>query len=110
MVNIGVIGYGYWGPNIVRNFNGAEGARVVSICDKSQAALNRAGKMYPGIDITREYLEILTSKNIDAAAIITPVSTHFALAKTAFRKREKYICRKAVHRHGGAGRRTDRPG
>ncbi len=83
MVNIGVIGYGYWGPNIVRNFNGAEGARVVSICDKSQAALNRAGKMYPGIDITREYLEILASKNIDAVAIITPVSTHFALAKTA---------------------------
>ena len=83
MVNIGVIGYGYWGPNIVRNFNGVEGARVVSICDKSQAALSRAGKMYPGIDITREYLEILTSKYIDAAAIITPVSTHYALAKTA---------------------------
>ena len=83
MVNIGVIGYGYWGPNIVRNFNGAEGAKVVSICDRSQAALNRAGKMYPGVDITSEYLDVLTSKNIDAAAIITPVSTHFALAKTA---------------------------
>jgi predicted dehydrogenase len=83
MVNIGVIGYGYWGPNIVRNFNGVEGAKVVSICDKSQAALNRAGKMYPGIDITREYLEILTSKIIDAVAIITPVSTHFELAKMA---------------------------
>ncbi len=83
MVNIGIIGYGYWGPNIVRNFMGTDGARVVSICDNSDGALNRARKAYPDVEAVRGYNEVLTSKDIDAVAIITPVSTHFNLAKTA---------------------------
>lgn len=84
MINVGVIGYGYWGPNIVRNFNNAEGARVTAICDKNQASLNRAIKAYPGvINVSGDCSDILTSKDIDVAAIITPVSTHFELAKAA---------------------------
>ena len=83
MINIGVIGYGYWGPNIVRNFNSLEGARVLSICDGSQASLNRARKGNPLVALTCDYNDILTSKDIDAVAIITPVSSHFDLAKKA---------------------------
>jgi predicted dehydrogenase len=83
MINIGIIGFGYWGPNIVRNFSSAEGARVVSICDGSQDARKRASKAYPNITVTGNYNDILNSPDIDAVAVITPVSTHFELAKRA---------------------------
>ncbi len=83
MINIGIIGYGYWGPNIVRNFSGIEGAKVVSICDGSQSALNRAQKSYPHTAVTRDFNDILNSPEIDAVAVITPVSSHYELARKA---------------------------
>ncbi|HEY6010423.1 MAG TPA: Gfo/Idh/MocA family oxidoreductase, partial [Nitrospirota bacterium] len=83
MINIGIIGYGYWGPNIVRNFSGVEGARVASICDGNQNALNRARKIYPQTAFTQDCNDILNSTEIDAVAVITPVSSHFELAKKA---------------------------
>ena len=83
MINIGIIGYGYWGPNIVRNFNVLEGARVASICDGNQQALNRARKSYPNCAVTQDCNDILNSTEIDVVAVITPVSTHFELAKKA---------------------------
>jgi len=83
MVKIGIIGYGYWGPNIARNFNSIDGAQVVSICDGNEEALNRARKTYPNVLLTTEYNEVLSRPDIDAVAVITPVSTHFELAKKA---------------------------
>jgi predicted dehydrogenase len=83
MINIGIIGYGYWGPNIVRNFNGLEETKVLAVCDGNQAAMNRARKAYPQIAVTQDCDDILTSPKIDAVAVITPVSTHFELAKKA---------------------------
>lgn len=83
MINIGIIGFGYWGPNIVRNFNNLEGATVLSICDGNQDALKRASKAYPSITVTSDYNDILLSKDIDAVAVITPVSTHFELTRKA---------------------------
>lgn len=83
MINAGVIGFGYWGPNIVRNFNNLDEARVVAICDCSQTALNRARKSYPNIKTTKDWKEIVTLKEIDVIAVITPVSTHYELAKKA---------------------------
>lgn len=83
MIRVGIIGYGYWGPNIVRNFNSVEGAKVVSVCDGSQTAFEKARKAYPHISVTRDCNEILTSPDIDAVAVITPVSTHYELAKKA---------------------------
>lgn len=82
-IKIGVIGFGYWGPNIVRNFNSIDGAQVVSICDKNQESLNRARKIYPNIMPTSNCDEIMNAPDIDAVAVITPVSTHFELAKKA---------------------------
>ena len=49
VVRVGVIGYGYWGPNIVRNFHGLDNAQVMAVCDKNPAALRRAGRAYPGV-------------------------------------------------------------
>ena len=83
MINIGVIGYGYWGPNIVRNFNSIGNAKVVSLCDKDEGALGKAVKLYPALSTTTNVLDIVSSKDIDAVAIITPVYTHFELAKKA---------------------------
>lgn len=82
-IGIGVIGFGYWGPNIVRNFNSIEGARVISICDRNENSLKRAQKMYPHIETDKDCEDIFSSPHIDAVAVITPVSTHFELAKKA---------------------------
>ena len=83
MLRMGVIGFGYWGPNVVRNFGSAEGVRVVSISDQNPEALKRAGKAYSGLELTSDYREIVRSTGIDAVAIVTPVSEHFHLAKEA---------------------------
>ncbi len=52
MIRFGVIGYGYWGPNIVRNLHGLDSAQVVAICDQNETALRRAKQAYPGIRVT----------------------------------------------------------
>jgi predicted dehydrogenase len=83
MIKFGVIGYGYWGPNIVRNLRGLDTATVASICDKSTAALRRARQAHPDIHVTSDFNEVLSSSDIDAVAVITPVWTHFELAKKA---------------------------
>src|SRR2546426_856061 len=83
MIHIGVIGYGYWGPNIVRNLRGLEGCEVAGVCDLSPAALKRVAQAHPGVPVTTDPSELLTSTEIDAIAVVTPVSTHFDLAKAA---------------------------
>ncbi len=81
MLKVGVIGYGYWGPNIVRNFYGLENVKVVSICDQDKSSLDKAGKLYSNINLIRDSDDIINSPEIDAIAIVTPVSTHYELAK-----------------------------
>jgi predicted dehydrogenase len=83
LLRVGVIGYGYWGPNIVRNLHNIESCHVVSVCDKSTAALDRARRLYPDVKLTTDFSAVLTSPDIDAIAVITPVWTHFELAKAA---------------------------
>src|ERR1700735_457856 len=83
VIRIGVIGYGYWGPNIVRNFHGQERSRVVAVCDKSPKSQKRVKQTYPDMLVTDDANELLTSPDIDAIAVVTPVWTHFELAKTA---------------------------
>lgn len=83
MLSIGVIGYGYWGPKIVRNFSSIPSASVVAVCDLEQTALYQVKKNYAGMNITKDCDEILKSPDIDAVAIVTPVSTHYDIAKKA---------------------------
>jgi predicted dehydrogenase len=82
-IRVGVIGYGYWGPNIVRNLSALETCELVSVCDRSPAALQRASRACPGAQLTTDFTEILRSTDIDAVAVVTPVWTHFELAKAA---------------------------
>ncbi|MEW6681741.1 MAG: Gfo/Idh/MocA family oxidoreductase [Nitrospirota bacterium] len=83
MIGVGVVGYGYWGPNLVRNFHALENAKVVKVCDRNPAALKRLAKTYPGIEGVTSADEIMKSTEIDAVVIATPVSAHFELAKEA---------------------------
>ena len=83
MIKIGVIGYGYWGPNIVRNFQAVDHCKVGSICDLNQKSLDRARKSFPAVETTRFPEQVLASTDIDAIAVITPVATHYPLAKKA---------------------------
>jgi predicted dehydrogenase len=83
MIQVGVIGYGYWGPNIVRNLHGSNCIQAKMVCDKNPAALARAQKAYPGVCAVSDPAAILQSSDIDAVAIVTPVWTHYELAKRA---------------------------
>src|SRR5438874_2826194 len=83
MIRVGVIGYGYWGPNIVRNLHGPDNIRVEMVCDKSMAALARVNRAHPAVATTTDPCEVLKSPQIDAVAVITPVWTHYELTKAA---------------------------
>src|SRR5271156_1539452 len=83
VIRVGVIGYGYWGPNIVRNFHGQDHSTVVAVCDKSPKSLQRVKTAYPTIHCTSDCNELLTSPDIDLIAVVTPVWTHYELAKAA---------------------------
>jgi predicted dehydrogenase len=82
-VKVGVVGYGYWGPNVVRNLQGMASVEVTAVCDKTSAARKRVHKNHPQIYVTTDASEVITSPEIDAVAIVTPVWTHFELAKAA---------------------------
>ena len=83
MIGIGVIGYGYWGPNIVRNFDSVEGARVVAVSDKNPDVLRSLYSGYPEFRMYGDPGELIRNPDVDAVAIVTPVSTHYELAKMA---------------------------
>jgi predicted dehydrogenase len=83
MISLGVIGYGYWGPNIVRNFQSLRLGCVKAVADTNPKALEKALKSYPALRVTTHADEILTSPDIDAVAVITPVASHYPLVKKA---------------------------
>jgi predicted dehydrogenase len=83
MVKIGIIGLGYWGPNILRNFSSIDGVKVVAVCDKNPDVYNRILSMMNGVRIETSPESLVKSIDIDAVAIVTPVSTHYELSKMA---------------------------
>jgi predicted dehydrogenase len=83
LIKFGVIGYGYWGPNVVRNLDRLDETKVVAVCDKSTAARRKVAKAYPGVLVTDDSAVLMSSPEIDAIAVVTPVWTHYALAKAA---------------------------
>ena len=82
-LKIGVVGYGYWGPNVVRNFYNVPNASVVSVADVSPKSLERVRAVYPSMEVSTNADDILTNPAIDAVAIVTPISHHYPLAKKA---------------------------
>lgn len=82
-LKVAFIGYGYWGPNLVRNFNENEETRIIACCDLKIESLKIVRRKYPGVRITTKIEEIFTDNSIEAVVIATPISTHFKLAKMA---------------------------
>lgn len=83
MIGIGIIGYGYWGPNLVRNFSETPGSKVVAVSDLRPERLAQVQARYPGIKVTDDHRELFADPAIDAIAIATPVGTHFSLTMEA---------------------------
>ncbi len=81
---MGVIGAGYWGPNIVRNLYEAPGAEAVAVADLSQERLDAISKRFPSLRVTTDYREVIGDPTIDAICIVTPVGTHRKFAEEAF--------------------------
>jgi len=83
MLNIGVVGYGYWGPNVARNFHATPGAKLTVISDLSEKRLGLAQDHYPFLKVMIDPLDLIRSKDVDAVAIVTPVFAHYEMAKAA---------------------------
>lgn len=79
--NVGVIGCGYWGPNLLRNFAENEAAQLRWICDTDEARLAAMGRRYPMVQTTTDYRQLVDDPELHAVAVVTPVATHFSLAK-----------------------------
>jgi predicted dehydrogenase len=84
-VRTGVVGLGYWGPNLIRNLNELDAADLRWICDLDQSRLDTFGKRYPAVRCTRSYEDLVADPELDAIVIATPVSTHHPLALAALR-------------------------
>lgn len=82
-LHVGVVGFGYWGPNIVRNLAGTPGIHPVIVADHDESRLAKARALYPQIETTRDVHGVLGNDSVDAVAIVTPVSTHYSIAKQA---------------------------
>jgi predicted dehydrogenase len=85
LIKIGVIGYGYWGPNLVRNFAETPGAQMAAVADFDTSKLALVQRRFPGCKTTTDHRELLRDPEIDAIVIATPVRTHYALALEALR-------------------------
>lgn len=101
LVGVGVVGYGYWGPNLVRNFANSEVARVVSVSDLDPAKLAVSRRLYPGIATTSDFRELLSDTRIDAIAIATPVHSHYELALAALKAGKHVLVEKPLARTSG---------
>ncbi len=82
-VAVGLVGYGYWGPNLARNFARQPGCRLAAICDSDESRVAVARHHYPDARITSEYAALLDDDRIQAILVATPVSAHFELARLA---------------------------
>lgn len=82
-VNVAIVGYGYWGPNLVRNYLEVPGAAIELVCDERVSQLEKAHARYPSLPVTQSYDEVLQSEEVDAVVLATPISTHYPLARAA---------------------------
>jgi predicted dehydrogenase len=105
MIRIGVIGYGYWGPNLVRNFMAAPGSAVTRVCDLLPERLAPLEKLYPGVKTCNQSAELINDPQIDAVVIATPVSSHFELAMAALRAGKHVLVEKPLATRSDDARR-----
>jgi len=95
-VGIGIIGYGYWGPNLVRNFAASESARVIGVADLSAANLARCVRLHPEVVTTGDVRDLLQNPLVEAIAVATPVCTHYDLALAALKAGKHVLVEKPL--------------
>lgn len=96
MLKVGIIGHGYWGPNLLRNFMDADAVRVVGVSDLRADRLKSVIKRYPDIRTTTDARDLIADPGIDAIAVATPVATHYPLALEALRAGKHVIVEKPM--------------
>jgi predicted dehydrogenase len=95
-INIGVIGCGYWGPNLLRNFADNESAQLRWICDLDEPLLARMSRRYPMAQTTTDYRAVVNDPAVEAVAVVTPVATHYAIAKELLRAGKHVLLEKPL--------------
>ena len=80
-IAVAVVGCGYWGPNLIRNFNALPECRVRYVCDKDEKRLAHMKQLYPSVEPTKDFVKIVGDKEVDAVVVATPVHLHYELAK-----------------------------
>src|SRR5689334_9166974 len=96
MIRVGICGFGYWGPNLYRNFNSHPSFKVVAIADKSKARQDRVHELHPDLRTFDDAIEMIDNCKLDAVAIATPVATHNAIAAHALRKGKHVLVEKPL--------------
>ena len=104
-VGVGVVGYGYWGPNLVRNFSETKGARVISVSDLDPEKLALVRRRYFDVDVTPKFRDLLNDNRIDVIAIATPVHTHYDLAVASLRAGKHVLVEKPLAQTSDQARR-----
>ena len=104
-IRVAVVGYGYWGPNLARNFSDNGKFELAAICDLRSETLTVAGRRHPGATITSDFDNVLSDASIDALAIATPVSTHADLAIRAFQAGKHVLLTKPIANNSSDARK-----
>lgn len=100
-INVAIIGYGYWGPNLTRNFAHSTGCNVAAVCDFDGAKLASCARLYPGTMLTTRHSDIINDPKIDAVAIATPADSHFSLAMEALSAGKHVLVEKPLAQTSG---------
>ena len=95
-VRVGIVGHGYWGPNLVRNFHDLPTAELISVCDSQEERLRPLEKKFPFVKLTQRYQDLITDRSLDALVIATPISTHFEIARRALRAGKHVLVEKPL--------------
>ncbi len=95
-INVGVIGCGYWGPNLIRNFVDNDSARLQWICDVDERRLAKMSRRYPFAQTTTDYQKLVNDSDLDAVAVVTPVATHFTIASELLRAGKHVLLEKPL--------------
>jgi predicted dehydrogenase len=105
MIGVAVIGYGYWGPNLVRNISEIGGAKLISVCDLNAERLASVQARYPAVEVTTSVDDIMRDPRVHAVLIATPVSTHFRLAMSALMAGKHVLVEKPMTASSEEGRK-----
>ena len=95
-IGIAIVGYGYWGPNLVRNFLENSNCKVICVCDRDEKRLTQAKRRYPSMQMTASWDSVLSNPEVDAIVIATPVSTHAALCEEALQNGKHVLVEKPL--------------